>query len=265
MSVNPEDMYDQSLMVDERIQPNGYFVQPKKPVIQQRTSQSPQQQYKPQIKRCRMLMKKNSKLNNKIISFFKTNIHVLNSKGFVFEWIPVYEEEIEFYEDQQITKFPTLVINIGNIVGVSNIISKLQEFIAWNPSQNQNQNQSQNQSRNQNSQIKKETDEEVHDYFMNEMNKDDRNDDEDEDGDGDRSKRTAAMLTSRQSMGLPTGSSSTGNPEVHETVNKKTPPSQQRKVVHSTNTADIAKSMSNGSKEDDMMAAFWDNQEETPM
>lgn len=266
MSVNPEDMFDQSLMVDETQQTNGYLASRPNQRQQnqnQQQNQSQHQRHQQQIrkraplKRCRVLLKQHSKLNKRIIEYFKENIQILNSKGFSFEWIPVYEEEMEFYEEQNITKFPVLIINVGNIVGVSNIISKLHEFCTFDISARNAPEQFINKE------IKRDASEDVRDYFMSEMNRDDKAGDDENDVSNDLSKRASEMLTNRKSMGQHTISTSSGNPEVHETSNKRAPPQQKNNNPASTSTVDIVKSLTDGSKEDEMMAAFWENQETT--
>jgi hypothetical protein len=118
MSFSLEDQYQQFLYpmeADDSPQKNIYTCGDKKSVAAR-----PAQNIK-------ILLTSNaSKPNKKLLKYFKQNLQPLNKAGLVFNWIVVYEDEMDLYEDQGITSFPVL-IHTETIVGVADII----DYLDW--------------------------------------------------------------------------------------------------------------------------------------
>lgn len=266
MSRSPEDIFNDQFNLDEDIQDNIYMQRAK---ANAQVNQSQQLQQVQEYITYKILLKHDSKLNKKLIDFFKENLYELNTAGCKFEWIPVFDDEIEFYEEQDIYKFPVLILNeTNNVIGVTNIIKRLNtvfgepEPMQHRPAQKATNNQSKsNPSFIQN-------DEDLKEYLMNEIQPKGRDDDDDESDDvnKDISQRMASMFNQRKQMHQET-------PDMGDKVqnrNKKSvgfaPSSGNSQTTRanpaSTNTMDIIK---NNSKtlDDDVMEKYWANQEET--
>lgn len=283
MALSPEDMYDKEMMESSYVSDNLYF--PNRPSINtpHKNSNKPQKN----LEKYQILLKHQSKLNVRIINYFHKNLHMLNAKGIEFEWIPVYEEEIEVYEDQNITKFPVLIIGNDNIPGVSNILNTLDDIIGINSNVSNNRQINRNTSTNRNSNkasVKRDAEEETRDYMLYAM---DPKNDKDDDNEGDAfekdfSRRADDMNKARQNVGQHIVSVTNGNPEIHEKTNKtrgqnnntrennvreennqRAP--KQKNIPAEMSVADVVKNTSKGDAEDDMMAKFWENMEETEM
>lgn len=246
----PEEIYDQQMLNGDNLPTNIYMQTP-----------APQKQSKISFNNCQVLLKQSSKLNKKIIEFFKLNLTELNKSGYVFEWISVNEEEIEFYTEQDIDKFPSIVIDNNVVSGISSIISILKGFINKKP-QNKQVNKQKKPIINNESDIKE--------FLMNEINKNDDEEDEVETQQTNMHKRATEMMSKRSSMGLenPNGSSE-DNSEEYNNINKPNNSNQSNNdnVITSDstlNTVNLIKKT--GVKDDDdMLDAFWGNQELTEL
>lgn len=208
---------------------------------------------------CKVLLvnKKNS-FNQKLIKFFKDNLDHLNGNNIVFDWIPVYEDEIELYSEQNITKFPCLVINDNNIHGTNAIINFLMSKLKSN-------------SKNKYQVNRPENEDEVRDFLMHEIKETEKDEDQDEDDKfrNTISQKMADMNKMRGKMGLHTMSQT--NPEMHDKMAPKkvrfedqTP--VQKNIEYTSNQptpSEIIKRNSNGDMDDDLMARFWENNELT--
>jgi hypothetical protein len=255
----PEELYDQQMLSGDNIPTNIYMQKPPQP------SQPSRQIQKPKFNNCQVLLKQSSKLNKKIIDFFKRNLVELNRSGYIFEWILVNEEEIDFYAEQDIDKFPSIVIDNDVIAGISNITSTLKNFIK--PKHNVQVRQVNNLPPKVN------TESDLKDFFMNEIKQDDNDEDEDETQQTNMHKKAADMMSQRHSMGLENPNSGTAaNPEVHDQRNANKNNNTNDHNDHNTrnevtssgdlNTTNFIKKT--GVKDDDdMMAAFWENQVES--
>lgn len=283
MSLSPEDLYDKQIFdTDTGVSNNSYA----SPPIQRISGHKPRA--KTSLKKCKILLKDESKLNKKLIDFFKRRLLHLNSIGYVFEWIAVYEDELEFYEEQDITKFPMMLCNDEQIPGINNII----KVLSGDGESIQKPVRSVT-SRKQSAIAKVNNADDLKDYFMGEMNNDDQEVDENEGTSTDFSKRMAEMNRSRKNAGLHTTSSSKSNPEVHENqntnqrgvANQRAAPRHPPRIPNrapsrvsfqdneddndhcetqlSTNTVDLIKSHGTGDDADDsMMEAFWSRMED---
>lgn len=232
MSLSPEDIYHQQMFNDKQI------IKKKRPVVE----------------KSKVLLMQSSKLNKKVINYFKSNLVRLNQLGLVFEWVPVDESEVEFYEEQDITKFPALMTKEENIFGLNNII----EFL-------DNLDKPKEAHTIPPSKFKNEPDE-MKSYFMSKLDEDDE--DEDDNYKNDLSKKAAEMSRMRKTNGQ--HSSTASNPEVHEKSRKKVTfkevSKKEKPFNQMINAVDIVKNnKSSNSEDNDMMQKFWENQEETDL
>lgn len=265
-ALSPEDMFHQKLFDEDADAENLYMPKPGKKLQKAQPVQI-------QFQDCQILLRDESQLNKKVIDFFKNNLRDLNNNKLMFEWIIVYEEEMELYEDQGIEKFPVMIIEDTHITGVNNIIKALKSILV---------KETNTCAPNY---INREKGEELKDYFMDELNSqgNDNNNEDDDDFSSNLSQRMATMNTNRQNNGLHTISnmvdsaaepetdiygkvvkpkqsvanllSSINLPKVNNTFKQKQPNS----------AVNIAKKISNKSADDDLMMRYLENQEETDM
>lgn len=272
--MNPEDQYHQELEDDEN-KTNSYISPTRMP--QQSVSNTNRMPAQVQISltRCKILMKQNSQLNKQIINYFKQNLHTFNKNGFVFEWIGVHEEEMEFYEEQGIEKFPVLIADDNTVVGISNILKSLNQVIASFSRTNSGRQSTVKTPQRQEPQSKKETEEEMHDFLLRELkSKDAEKGDDDQDNISNTiSQRVSSMNQSRKDNGLHSmgggapprnnGPGSDSDSEADERVFMQPAKPVKKKAV--LTTSELIKKTTKGDDEDRMMSKFWENQEETEM
>ncbi len=206
-----------------------------------------------------LLVNKKNTFNEKLIKFFKDHLEQLNSKNIVFDWIAVYEDEIELYSDQNITRFPCLIVNDNNIFGTNAIINFLMGKIK------------QPNIRGKNKINRPENEDEVRDFLLHEIKETEKDEDMDEDDKfrNNIAQKMADMNKMRGRMGQHTMSQT--NPEMHEKMApKKVRFEDQTPVKKNTeytsnqpSPAEIIKKTSNGDMDDDLMARFWENNELT--
>lgn len=275
-SLSPEDTFHKNLISENETTENLYM--PKR-IAKPNNTNTKQIMHNlddtSNFTKCKILLKDASKLNKTIIDFFKENLQVLNMSKFMFEWIPVYKEEVEFYDEQGIDKFPVMIINNDNhITGISNILDILENIV------NKNQNILQN-NKQEYKPKRQEPSEELKDYFMDELNAK-GNDDDDDDDDNDKSfsktvqDRLRNMNSARKKGGLHTLDSTSesvdnSNKDVFGKSQKKSNHTNQSSITTNKSTIgsidpiDIIKQISTKSGEDDMMNKYWENQEETEL
>jgi len=235
----------------------------------------------------KILMKDDSELTERIINFFDRKLSQLNMKGFKFEWTIVTAEEEEYYEDEDITKFPTLLVNDENISGVSSIIKALKNMIKFGANTTDSDQQLRQQRQQPQSDRPKmsngstDPNQSVRDYFLDNIKKDDKNDDDDEDLDEgskfatDMSKRISDMQEQRKQCGMLEVASFNGSKSnVTQRSGPIKPKNRDYKVSTdfsvnkpvSTNVVDILKfnkKNKGADNEDAMLQKFYENQEET--
>lgn len=253
MAMTPEEIFNQQLMSESGDGVNGGVYTPPNagmnlnPHSQQwSAAQNNQSAVNQERIKCGVLMKEDSKLNNNVIRYFKNNLHKLNRRNIVFKWVIVYEEEEELYDEQGITKFPTLVYDDVNISGVSNIVrflditsqnggdAALDDFNQRSNGGNMQRNGNQQGNRNNhgNSQGNRNTPrgpsvnqisqgDDIKDYFMNALKDDNMDMDTEPDPSSEISKRLAAMNNARRSAGMAINGQGSSNPELHEAAAKK--------------------------------------------
>lgn len=269
MSFSLEDQYQQYLYPTE---PNYSEEIPKK---------IPKRVKKPANTKL-LLLNKKSKANQRLIKFLKRNLDLLNSKNIIFEWVVVYDDEIDYYDEQNINEFPLLIYNKQHIVGVNSIIDFLHKII---------EPPAPKRTRERNIQAPQDEDE-VRNYLLSEVKND--NDDDMDDDDMFRNtitQRIAAMNSARKTQGQHTISMS--NPEIHDRMARTASKSHNYKFDQDEaprfqreqptrqisqradnvmpqpfkppSPAEIAAQTSNGSADDELMLGFWENLEETDM
>lgn len=286
--MSPEDAYHQSLFDDTSV-PENLYIPKKQSEIRQAPNQQRHQAAKQQHvlppppqeePECKILLKKGSKLNKKLIEFFKTHLEFLNHNGFLFEWIAVYEDEIDFYEEQGIDKFPALIADNNNIYGVKNIMDSISQIISKINEVNYQNNQQSKQSQ-RSTPAKKydnmEEGEELNDYMMNMLKSQDKEgDDDDADSAANNlHKRTMAMTKARSDGGLHTVNNDGPADKPEEDifgrktnankarVNRASRPIAQRPEAAGTSVMDILKVTKRNDPDDDLMTKFYENMEET--
>lgn len=252
MSLSPEEQYHQNIFDNDK----------NEDVYEKKQNKSQPIRSNIKYTRCKILMKQNSQLNKKVINYCKENLFVLNKNNIIFEWIAVYEEEIEYYEEQGIEKFPVLIINNDNITGVTNIIKSLDSIMeSLIQTNKKNQKESKPQS-------KKETDEEMHDFLLRELQS--KNADKDDDDQDSLSttinQRVSSMNQLRKDNGQHSMKNSklVGKSKQQEDEDEDDEPVFLKSVPKQPlTTSELIKATTKGDDEDKMMSQFWQNQEET--
>ncbi len=253
MALSPEEQYHQDIYNEENADTNIYMPKyPDKPVKESVPTKK--------LTVGRVLMKQMSKLNEKIINYFKDNLADLNANDFIFEWIAIHDEEIEYYEEQGIEKFPVLIVNDINITGVSNILKYL-DAIKLNGSKKAT---TLTKSRTA---VKKETDEEMHDFLLQELSNDKDDDDDDDDSfSNNMSRRISEMSEARQANGMAKSNDEENDEDIFSKTSSLPTLAKSKEVSTSSstnksslNTVDLIKKTSKGGGEDDMMLKFYQN------
>jgi hypothetical protein len=275
MVLSPEEQYHQDIYNEENDNTNIYI--PKTPTVSNAPTVTPipPSMPAPQEKKlivAQVLMKQMSKLNEKIINYFKDNLSELNANSYVFEWIAVHDEEIDYYEEQGIEKFPILIIDDVNITGVSNILKYLDSIIGSDIiAQSPPQRPATQPLAKPTAQTKKETDEEMHEFLLQELKSNDADKEEDEQDSfsNNISQRFSEMRNARKAGGMEKSNNEDADifkktmPTLAKPSKSGSPSTPTDKI--SLNTVDLIKKTSKSGGEDDMMRKFWENQEETPM
>ncbi len=170
-----------------------------------------------------LILNNPSKINKTLLKFFTKNIDIMNQNGMIFDWIVVYEDEMEQYEEQEITEFPVLVFKNEHIIGADAIINYLLEGI---PEENLKSSQVSKKNKNYlNSDHRRKSitsinasgvgaDSDIRNYFLRELDNHQEDADEDDIFANTVTQRVAAMNKARQINGQPTLKMS--NPEIHE-------------------------------------------------
>ncbi len=222
MSFNLEDQYQQylypeSLDIDKSINYNSSF-----------NFDGNQKIIKPQnaigrgskMSNVQVLILNNpSKINKKLFNFFANNIDTFNQNGIIFEWIIVYEDEMEQYEEQEITEFPVIITDNDHIVGVDMIIDYLSGLVSDTELKTEPNYPSRHRSKNKgkkklNNNKLSNDDSDIRNYFLKELDNKEEDDDEDDIFANTVTQRVAMMNKARQKNGQPTIKMS--NPEIHE-------------------------------------------------
>lgn len=125
---NPEDLFAANLL-DESYEQENIYSNKTKNNKENKSNKSLNGPNLNDFRQCKVLLKEKSKLNSKILKYFKKNITDLNNNKLYFEWIAVYEEEEEYYEEQGIDKFPSMIVGNSTITGVTNIIKSLENIL----------------------------------------------------------------------------------------------------------------------------------------
>jgi hypothetical protein len=242
------------------------------------------QQQRPQLKQLQVLLKSDSRLNDKLLDFFKRNLKKINSCGYIFEWIVVYEDEIEYYESQDINKFPALILEDGVAFGLNEIKMSLNELVNpkvkhvhVNRNDNQPRRNDQNNHGNHGSQRQNNPSESTgdvfRDYLMNDINKNGEKCDEVNENDDftnsiqrrmtafSKTRKELETKTNKKNVNLNGNGNTYDDEDGNDNVNHRS--GGRQNGGDSSNVMDIVKQVNKGSQEDDMMTKFWANQEES--
>jgi hypothetical protein len=76
-----------------------------------------------------ILSNKPSPLNKKLIKFFNLNLASLNKASLIFDFEIAYPEQIEKYVKRGITNYPILISNTTEVIGVEKIIQYLKNNV----------------------------------------------------------------------------------------------------------------------------------------
>lgn len=214
------------------------------------------------ISECQILLKNESKLNDKLLDFFKRNLKKLNGTRTMFEWVIVYEDEVEYYEDQDIDKFPAMILDGDVIFGLTDIKKTLNDLVfpkRAKPSGNGNKQTGAATTTREKPKISESTGDDVRDYFLNDIKKNETCDEVDENNEFGQtlSRRMTAMMEARSKSGMEnkSGSSQKNNQSFNTGRNTD--------EVPSTDVMDIVAQTNTGTGEDDLMEKYWQNQELT--
>lgn len=195
-----------------------------------------------------LILNEPSKINKKLLKFFTSNIDLMNQNDMFFEWIVVYEDEMEQYEEQQITEFPTLIFKNEHIIGADAIIDYLMDSIPEEGLKNiqtggGSSSRAGNLRRGRGKTSKPNeggADAEIRNYFLRELdNRQEDDADEDDVFASTVTQRVAAMNKARQLNGQPTLKMS--NPEIHERTARAA--SRQNKYKFNENAQDYNDSL----------------------
>jgi hypothetical protein len=232
--------------------------------------------------------------NKKLLKFFQKNLKTFNDCNIIFDWIVAYPEEKDMYKDQNIDKFPVLIPTVNKQInpssyriGTDEIINYLRNIV--------NGIRNNEKSRVKNSGITDNGEFDANEFFIDQMTHEDDTDDMDENEKfrNTLTSRLASMQKSREIVGQHTSSMS--NPEIHErnaqsasrsgnfnfnqnsnftnqksNFNNKSNSSRKKSRDNNLNNDNPTPSQilnNNGSKDldNDLMANFWENLEETQL
>ncbi len=205
---------------------------------------------------------KPSQLNKKLIKFFDLNLLSLNKASLVFDFEVATPENAADYKARDITNFPVLATPTGeNVVGVEKIINHLKKMVMAH-----------------NKRVKsKTTDDQVDDYWKQTLGnvkvndagvltpEDDSDDDEDEAGNNLQHRIQEAFEHRNSEIKSP------GKPKNNVVRPVKGNSAAQKVTSKSSLTETPAETLSKMSKskgnsmDDELMAKFFENQEETPI
>ncbi len=243
--------------------PRNSIAQPSKPRVQKSAIK------KDQIKI--LLLNKKNNVNMDLLRFFKKNLLALNQRGNVFDWITVEQDELTEYSEQGITRFPALVSNNTKIIGTEQIIRHLTGGASKT-------------SKTRSAAVQTTGDIDVQQYLRDIVKVEDDGYDEEEDFGASIQQKANEMNRKRQKFHQHKVSAAA--PELHDrkkTRTKRRPPKRKNTTAvevaarHDTdddndNDADpgatdpltIIGELPNG-EDDDMIARYFENQQETEL
>lgn len=196
---------------------------------------------------------KPSELNMKLIKFFQLNLMTLNKTSLIFDFETVSVNNIELYQKKGIDNFPTIIHNSNRITGSDKIISYLTQYV----------------NRYNSKILNKTDDEQINDFWKKTIGnvkidkksgKMESTDDDDENGNNDLQKKIQEAFQMRNVK---------SEQSQHNNINKKTiiqQPINKDKIDQKSldeKPSDTLKNLKSGNIDDDLMARFFENQEET--
>lgn len=218
-----------------------------------------------------------SQLNNRLLKFFSKKLDELNRIGIMFDWIAVDEDEEDYYSDQNITEFPTMIIKRKptdeQIVGAGAIIDYLLDWLETGKTPS---NPIQKKEREP---VLSVPSTDLHEYYMSTMGTND--DDEPDDQEKFRNtvlQRMNEMNEARSKSGQHAAKMT--NPEMHEKIAQSIMKTKARlrspvkarsdniaskfeKTKTDVSALDIAEQMNTGDPDDKLSMQYWQNTEDT--
>jgi hypothetical protein len=208
-----------------------------------------------------ILSNKPSVLNKKLIKFFNLNLSSLNKASLIFDFEIAYPDQIEKYISRGITNYPILINKTTKVIGVEKIIQYLKQTVDT-----------------YNKKIINKTDNDYLDDFwkqtmgsvkINESGQIDEEDDEDETPDiskkiqkafQERNDTTDFDQSKKPGSKNPTSSSHSNNiKQGYTNINNNSSIADESPVASLKNMGGGGKDMG----DDDLMAKFFENQEES--
>jgi hypothetical protein len=206
---------------------------------------------------------KSSKLNKKLIKFFQVNLLSLNKVSLVFEFEVAHPNEIDAYVKRGIKNYPVLLDGKTSVTGVEKIINYLKIMV----------------KRHNTKILSKTDDDQLDEYWRNTIGKievdeagnvkplDDDDDDEDLNGGGGDNlhHRIQEAFEQRNSdMSEPSSFKNTRNKPNKSNISRRNDESEDKpsKTMKEMKTGS-GRGGSEADKDDELMAKFFENQEES--
>lgn len=208
---------------------------------------------------------KNSELNENSIEYFNKNLHNLNASNMFFDFVIAYPNESEKYKAMGIKSFPVIIHGQTMATGMN----KMLEFISYQLDlleqqiNNESFQQPQRKPPHPPPQPKSDTDE-IDDFWKDTMGDVTIN----EAGSIEEDDEENADMTLQQKMNdlyKQRDSNIQASKGIHK-KNKEAPPKQKPnniKVNEDERPSDTLKNMKSGDMDDQLMAQFFENQEES--
>jgi hypothetical protein len=204
---------------------------------------------------------KSSALNKKLIKFFQLNLLSLNQAMLVFQFEVAHPEDMDKYVARGIKNYPVLIHNTTSVTGVEKIITYLKLHV----------------KKYNDKIINKSDTDRVDDFWkqtlgpikIDDSGKIQDNDDDDDDSDNLHKKIQEAFASRNdQTEHIPKQNHRPNNVQGSSSINKynnvKSMGSSSANIDESpSSTLKNMKSGKNNSMDDDLMAKFFENQEET--
>lgn len=194
---------------------------------------------------------KSSDLNKKLIKFFNLNLLNLNKASLTFDFEVAHPENLEHYVSKGIKNYPILINNDTNVIGVEKIISYLKLHV----------------KKHNDSIINKSDNDRVNDFWKSTLGNvkidssgNAKVDDDDDDEEDEMHRKIQKAFDARNTT---TAVSSAKHPTPQRPRMNNI--QQGSNLINKEKTpAETAKSMNTGNNMDDeLMAKFFENQEET--
>jgi hypothetical protein len=202
-----------------------------------------------------ILSNKVSDINKKLIKFFNVNLLNFNKANIIFDFEVAHPEDINVYKKRNITIYPVLIHKENNITGISNIVDYLKSIVL-----------------NYNKKIvNKSDDDKVDDFWKQTIGKIEYDESgtakipDDDDDDDVSSDLQHKIQQAFQERSVSTDFNKSGKPQ-KQTSSKQIHRSRPRSNNLEEKPSETLKNMKSDSKnkmDDELMAKFFENQEES--